>query len=279
MEGQRILLNARGTVIEAPYGILEKSPLIRAWYEGLESKDGEKKDGEKEDDMCFYLNCRPDDVHAMIDRYFGDMGKNIDEYLMMNMDEKYHKIKEDICEVKMYGSTRLTMTYLSERDDISIHMILSRRDTSDTVLSNPHDSTFLKLRSGDGYFSIDKREYFTLDMMHSDRKLDMTCYDIANCMKQYQVEYGTLSDQYIERNDGYIVNKAHKIQNPKYKGTIMFDFDQKSHILLHCIMKSFYGMICSAFKLTPCCVRKIIDVLERSINQSANQRVKEKHEL
>jgi hypothetical protein len=125
MEGQRILLNARGTVIEAPYGILEKSPLIRAWYEGLESNDGEKNDGGKKDDMCFYLNCRPDDVHAMIDRYFGDMGKNIDEYLMMNMDEKYHKIKEDICEVKMYGSTRLTMTYLSERDDISIHMILS----------------------------------------------------------------------------------------------------------------------------------------------------------
>lgn len=67
-----IILDARGTKIKAPISIIDKSPVIKAWL------DAEPEDNE------FYVNFNPQEVHAMLDKIFGNPEIGVEDYLMIN---------------------------------------------------------------------------------------------------------------------------------------------------------------------------------------------------
>lgn len=68
-----ITINARGTNIQAPIAILDKSPLLEQWH--IAHKN------DKTNDNTFYVNVHPDVIHKLLDSLFP---VDIHEYFMIN---------------------------------------------------------------------------------------------------------------------------------------------------------------------------------------------------
>lgn len=86
-----ITINARGTKIQAPIAILDKSPVLKQWYQTWTNNN--------ENNKSFYVNVHPKTIHKLLDTFTVD----IHEYFMMNTKNEC-MMDGDYCNIIVYVS-------------------------------------------------------------------------------------------------------------------------------------------------------------------------------
>jgi len=133
-----ISVNARGTVIEMPYDIINKSPVIKSWATG--NFDNSKP---------FYINRSPDEMHKMLNEiYQQDKSDIYDELLIekpnVKCDESIvfkYNYNNNIFYIIVYFETKILSFEIYQYGDYRI-----------TYLNSP-------IISSSGHYSKDSPEY------------------------------------------------------------------------------------------------------------------------
>ena len=295
-----VLLNARGTIIRAPIELVEKSKVVKVWWDAL-SEEGKNVES-------FPLDYEVGEVEDMLVRNFGR--NRLEDYLMMGLDGRQYEIV-DVCNLwltpcyysefgKKIWRDGFKMTFVLESFDVAFHMFfivddgLYMRDC-DNVLSiqryvNEMEHDFKSFSMDDLKFKRvwgktgkyegegeDGEKYYLLPHMNEclfSKRMGASRDDESDNNPSLFVEPNELMEsmmvcakrkgielgEYMESMKLLVINKSLKKSDPRYGGTFSFRNENFREIIAE-IMYIFFADICGNFDLRPRLMRKLVEIV------------------